>query len=112
MAPPNSDRASGSPPGAASSERRPPAGHPRVLLVVPDPDLRERARSALADGRAVEALADARTALRSALESAPDVVVADAAAAPELLGALRADPRTQGVPIVLMTARTGTEGAA
>jgi len=107
-----SDRAPRTPAGAPAGERAPVAAGagPRVLLVVPDADLRDRALSALADGHAVEALADARAALRAALESPPEVVVADAAAAPELIGALRADPRTHAVPIVLMTARTGPEG--
>ena len=111
MTEPTSDRASRMPAGAAAGERAPGAAGSRVLLVVADADLRDRALSALGDGHAVEALADARAALRAALESPPEVVVADAAAAPELIGALRADPRTHAVPILLMTARTGPEGA-
>src|SRR5712692_2220987 len=107
MPEPTSDRAS-RPSAAAPGER---AARPRVLLVVADSDLRSRALAALADGRVVEAVADGRAGLRAALDSPPEVVVADAAAGPELVSALRSDPRTQDVPIVLMTTRTGAEGA-
>jgi signal transduction histidine kinase len=110
MPEPISDRASRPPAGAVPAERA-PRGAPRVLLVVPDAELRGRALAALDDGRLVEAVADGRVALRAALQSPPDVVVADAAAGPELVSALRADPRTQDVPVVLMTGRTGPEGA-
>jgi signal transduction histidine kinase len=84
----------------------------RILAVVPDADLRATVEAALAEGREVLAEADAASALASAFASAPDLVLADAAVGEELVQALRADTRTRGVPVLLMTTRSGPAGTA
>jgi signal transduction histidine kinase len=91
------------------SERRPPS-RPRVLLVVPDAELRERTAASLAGGFEVTVVGDAPSALAAAFEAPPDAVVADAAAGDGLVGALRTDARTHGVPVLLMSSRPGGEG--
>ncbi|HEV7498985.1 MAG TPA: response regulator, partial [Vicinamibacteria bacterium] len=83
----------------------------RVLLVVPEAGLRAHTQEALQGHAVVVAVADATRALASAFESAPDAVVADAGAGDDLARALRADVRTRGVPILMMTAR-GADGLA
>jgi signal transduction histidine kinase len=83
-----------------------------VLLVVPDADLRARSETTLAADCAVVAVPDAGSALSSAFAAVPDVIVADIAAGADLIRALRADSRTRGVPMIVMTTRTGPDGAA
>ncbi|HUG55028.1 MAG TPA: ATP-binding protein [Vicinamibacteria bacterium] len=89
--------------------RRPPP-RPKVLVVVPDSPRREKTAAALAQSGDVTAVADASSALATAFESAPDVVVADAEAGEGLLNALRTDPRTSGVPVLVLAVRAGAEG--
>ena len=83
----------------------------RVLVTIGDPDLRARASAALAEGRIVDARPDASSVLAAALDAPPDVAVADAAVAEELVAALRADARTRGVPVIVLTCRRTAAGA-
>ncbi|MFI7551759.1 SpoIIE family protein phosphatase [Micromonospora sediminimaris] len=101
--------------GDASAERvRPltagPAG--RVLVVDDNPDLREHVTQLLVPTWEVSTAADGVEALRLATEGAFDLVLTDVMM-PRLDGfglvaALRADPRTRYVPIVLLSARAGS----
>ena len=95
---------------ASSSASSPP---PLVLIVDDNPDVRTYVRSVLAPtfriaeaGTGAEGLAAARTHL-------PDVILADVMM-PEMDGLamterLRADARTAAIPIVMLTARAGTD---
>ena len=87
-----------------------PPGPPRVLVAVPDPALRTDdgggPRPAFTWSRPPEAA----SALASALQAAPDVVLADVAVGDDLIRALRADRRTRGVPVIVMTTRTERDG--
>ena len=56
-------------------------------------------------------MSDASSALASAFQAAPDVVLADVAVGDELIRALRADRRTRGVPVIVMTTRAEPDGA-
>jgi len=96
-------------PGRNPSGRLPPPGPARVLVVIADPALRAATEETLASARVVAA-SDAASALEAAFEAAPDVVVADVALGEELLPALRADRRTRGIPVIVLTARTGPDG--
>ncbi|MCZ7420338.1 SpoIIE family protein phosphatase [Verrucosispora sp. WMMA2121] len=87
-----------------------PAG--RVLVVDDNPDLREHVTRLLVPTWEVSTAADGVEALRRATESAFDLVLTDVMM-PRLDGfglvaALRADPRTRYVPIVLLSARAGS----
>ncbi|MDO3700607.1 SpoIIE family protein phosphatase [Micromonospora sp. C28SCA-DRY-2] len=87
----------------------PPAG--RILLADDNADLREHVTRLLSPTWEVVAVTDGVEALRRAMESPFDLVLTDVMM-PRLDGfglvaALRADPRTRYVPIVLLSARAG-----
>jgi signal transduction histidine kinase/ActR/RegA family two-component response regulator len=108
---PESDPERAAPPlrGGSSGSRLSPPGPPRVLLVVPDPDLRAQAQASLGAARVV-ALADPLSAMASASETVPDVVLADVAVGEVMVRALRGDRRTRGVPVIVMTTRGDGDG--
>ncbi|WP_437548772.1 ATP-binding protein [Sorangium sp. So ce367] len=88
-----------------------PAG--RVLLADDNADMREYVGRVLRERWTVEAVADGAEALGSARRSPPDLVLTDVMM-PNLDGfgllrALRADERTRGVPVVMLSARAGEE---
>jgi len=97
-------------PGGSPGGRFAPPGPTSVLVVVPDPELRAAVEAALAAARTV-AVPDTASALASAFQAAPDVVLADVAVGDELSRALRADRRTRGVPVIVMTTRAEPDGA-
>jgi signal transduction histidine kinase len=112
MPEPTSERAASPALGRSPAHRFLPRRPARILVVVPDEDLRARTQVALADGRDVHAVSDGSSALASAFAAAPDLVLADVAAGEDLIRALRADGRTRGVPVLVMTTRTGADGVA
>jgi two-component system phosphate regulon response regulator PhoB len=82
----------------------------RVLVVDDDDDIRELISWKLrASGYDVEAAADGEAALAAAAETRPDLVVLDwmmpRLAGLEVCRALRDDPATAGVPVILLTAK-------
>ncbi|WP_437964150.1 ATP-binding protein [Sorangium sp. So ce260] len=87
-------------------------GH--VLVADDNADMREYARRLLvAEGWTVEAVADGQAALERACAHPPDLVLTDVMM-PRLDGfgllrALRADERTRGVAVVMLSARAGEE---
>ncbi|MEQ3554627.1 SpoIIE family protein phosphatase [Pseudonocardia nematodicida] len=87
----------------------------RVLVVDDDREMRGYLRDLLAERWTVQVVADGGAALDAARTDPPDLVVADAALSAtggiELLRALRSDPRTVGVPVVLLSSRAGEEAA-
>ncbi|MFL6195503.1 MAG: ATP-binding protein [Thermoanaerobaculia bacterium] len=88
-------------------------GRPRVLLADDNADMREYVRRLLAERWTVEAAADGREALARALAHPPDLILTDIMMPGldgfELLRALRADPATRTVPVILLSARAGQE---
>jgi signal transduction histidine kinase len=84
-----------------------------VLVVDDNADMREYLTRILSTHVQVEAVADGATALAVAQERAPNLILTDLMMPGldgfELLGALRADPRTREVPIILLSARAGVE---
>ncbi len=85
----------------------------RVLLVDDNADLRDYLKRLLSGPYTVEAVADGRAALAAIREHLPDLVLTDVMM-PHLdgfglLNALRADPRTHAIPIILLSARAGEE---
>ena len=85
----------------------------RVLLVDDNADMRDYAGRLLrAQGWVVETAGDGAAALAAARHDPPDLVLSDVMPDGDgfgLLRALRADPRTQTTPIILLSARAGDD---
>ncbi len=87
-----------------------------VLVADDDPDIRELVSFKLERaGHEVVAVADGPSAVAAALESPPDIAIIDVTM-PGLSGlqvcaALRDDPRTAAVPLILLTARAHADDA-
>ncbi|WP_414513334.1 ATP-binding protein [Nostoc sp. PCC 9305] len=85
----------------------------RILLVDDNADMRDYVNRLLSQQYEVEAVPDGLTALDSARRRVPDLVLTDVMMPGldgfGLLQALRADPLTQKVPIILLSARAGEE---
>ncbi|MEU8090912.1 SpoIIE family protein phosphatase [Micromonospora chalcea] len=114
-------------PGAVVGEDRPaatdgpvhplPGGAPaRVLVADDNADMREYLTRLLRSaGHEVHTVADGRAALDAARAQTPDLVVSDVMMPRldglQLVAALRADPRTAGTPVLLLSARAGQEAS-
>ena len=86
-----------------------------MLIADDNADMRDYLQRLLQPHYQVTAVADGRAALDAARATAPDLIVSDVMM-PEIDGlglvqALRADPRTAGVPVLLLSARAGQEAA-
>ena len=97
------------------SLRDAPQGDDRPLVLVADDnaDMRQYIVRLLSQHYRTEAVADGEAALAAALARTPDLVLTDVMM-PRLDGfgllqALRADPRTSGVPVIMLSARAGEE---
>src|SRR5581483_121645 len=80
----------------------------RILVTDDDPDMRALARLALErDGHTVREAPSGEEAIRAVLEWAPDLVLLDIVmptmSGLDVLRALRADPRTAHLPVLLLT---------
>jgi PAS domain S-box-containing protein len=100
--------------GAVQETPSLPSGpRPRALLADDNADMRDYVRRLLADRYDVTAVADGREALDTARRQPPDLVLTDVMMPGldgfGLLRALRADPRTAEVLVVLLSARAGEE---
>jgi PAS domain S-box-containing protein len=97
-----------SPPAAAD-----PHGRARILLADDNADMRAYVERLLGHTWWVEAVADGRAALERARALRPDLVITDVMmpglSGFELLAALRSDPATREVPVILLSARAGEE---
>ncbi len=93
------------------------AGHAVRLLVADDnADMRDYLTRLLRSaGHQVEAVADGQAALEAARVRNPDLIVSDVMMPRldglQLVSALRADPRTAGTPVLLLSARAGQEAS-
>jgi two-component system cell cycle sensor histidine kinase/response regulator CckA len=85
----------------------------RVLVVDGDPEVRDYITRLLSDRWAITTVADGRAALRTAHEQPPDLVISDVMTpgldGMGLLRALRADPLSARIPVVLLSTRAGEE---
>lgn len=100
------DRSDGEPMTAAPSTER-------VLLAEDNADMRAYLRRLLSRRWDVEFAVDGLAALEAAQKRTPDLVLSDVMMPGldgfELLRALRADPRTRAVPVILLSARAGED---
>ncbi|HYZ82653.1 MAG TPA: SpoIIE family protein phosphatase, partial [Solirubrobacteraceae bacterium] len=87
----------------------------RVLIADDNPDLRRYLTTLLAGAFDVEAVGDGDTALRIIQERQPDLLISDVMMPGrdgyELLEAVRSSPKTQDLPVILLSARAGEEAA-
>jgi DNA-binding response OmpR family regulator len=86
----------------------------RVLVADDDPAIRQiLVTNLLAEGLDVAAVDDGRAAYEHALRDQPDLVVLDVMMPVHdgitALRQLKADPRTAGIPVVLLTARASDQ---
>jgi signal transduction histidine kinase len=97
-------------PDAGASPRAPRA---RILVADDNADMRQYLIRLLSPSWAVEAVADGEAALAAALRAPPDLVVSDVMMprmdGVALVRALRADPRTRTLPVILLSARAGEQ---
>jgi signal transduction histidine kinase len=95
---------------------QPPADAPRLLLVEDNADLRSFLATRLSRRYRVETAADGATGLEAARRWRPDLVVTDVMMAGvdglELCRRLKADPLFATTPVILLTARAGTDAVA
>ncbi|MEH2175354.1 ATP-binding protein [Nostoc sp.] len=107
------DSSPASPASPAPLPLRPSAPSARILLADDNADMRDYVNRLLSQQYEVEAVPDGLAALDSARGRVPDLVLTDVMMPGldgfGLLQALRADPLTQKVPIILLSARAGEE---
>ncbi|HEY7974949.1 MAG TPA: ATP-binding protein, partial [Ktedonobacterales bacterium] len=92
---------------------QPEAAGGRILLADDDADMRDYLTRLLSAHWEVQVVADGAAALAAAREQPPDLIMADVMM-PDLDGfalltALRDDPKTHALPIILLSARAGEE---
>jgi signal transduction histidine kinase len=89
-------------------------GGARILVLAEDPDLRGYLASLVGTRWTAETSADATAALAAARERPPSLVLVDGDAAgidaSEFARALRGDPRTKRVPLLMVSASAAQEG--
>jgi PAS domain S-box-containing protein len=86
---------------------------PRVLVADDNADMRQYVARLLAEQFRVEVVPDGEAALSAARDRPPDLVLTDVMM-PKMSGfgllkELRADPRTGGLPVIMLSARAGEE---
>jgi PAS domain S-box-containing protein len=91
----------------------PPPSPVRILLVEDNADMRDYVKRLLSQSYQVETVSDGEAALAAVAERVPALVLSDVMM-PKLDGfgllqALRANPQTREVPIILLSARAGEE---
>jgi signal transduction histidine kinase len=95
---------------------QPPADAPRLLLVEDNADLRSFLAARLSRRYRVETAADGAAGFEAARRWRPDLVVTDVMMAGvdglELCRRLKADPAFATTPVILLTARAGTDAVA
>jgi two-component system, OmpR family, response regulator len=90
----------------------------KILIVDDEDDIRQIASLSLTrlGGMEVEEASSGTEAVTRAGETAPDLILLDvmmpAMDGPATFAALRANPRTAGIPVVFLTAASGTEEVA
>jgi PAS domain S-box-containing protein len=102
------------PDGSPEAVTAPTGTRPRVLVVDDNADIRTYVSSLLASQYDVGTAVDGRDGLEQALADPPDLVLTDVMmprlSGFGLLAALRGDPTTVDVPVVMLSARAGEEG--
>jgi signal transduction histidine kinase len=99
----------------SSSVAMPAVARARILWADDNADMLDYVRRLLSDQYDVQAVADGKSALAAAVAEPPDLILSDVMMPGldgfSLLRALRSDPRTLTVPVILLSARAGEESA-
>ena len=86
---------------------------PLILLIEDDPDLRQFLRASLPPIYRIAEAADGAEGIEMALEWLPDLILTDLMMPEkdgfEVIDALKNDPRTSHIPIILLTAKSAAE---
>jgi PAS domain S-box-containing protein len=102
--------------GRESGDRAGHSRRARIVLADDNADMRDYLVRLLGERWDVEAVADGHAALAAARRATPDLVLTDVMMPGldgfELLRALKTDPQTRLVPVVLLSARAGEEATA
>lgn len=89
------------------------SGSPRILLADDNADMRNYVKRLLSQRYTVETVPDGIVALNAIKQNPPDLVLTDVMMPKmdglELLQALRANPQTREIPIILLSAQAGEE---
>ncbi|MES1022855.1 ATP-binding protein [Gloeocapsa sp. BRSZ] len=89
------------------------SGSPRILLADDNADMRDYVKRLLSQRYTVETVPDGIVALNAIKQNPPDLVLTDVMMPKmdglELLQALRANPQTREIPIILLSAQAGEE---
>jgi signal transduction histidine kinase/DNA-binding response OmpR family regulator len=97
----------------APAETAAEPGRPRILVVDDNPDMREYIRTLLGQGYDVQVADNGARALQSIAERAPDLVLTDVMMPVldgfGLLAAIRDNPATMHLPVVMLSARSGDD---
>jgi PAS domain S-box-containing protein len=92
------------------------SGKPRIIVAEDNPDMRAYLRDLLAAEHDVVAVENGKQALAAARARLPDAIVSDVMMPEmngfELVAALKGDPALKQVPVLLLTARAGSEAIA
>ena len=92
---------------------RPAGSRPRIMVADDNADMRQYLARLLEAHYEVELVADGEAALKRVRECRPELVLTDVMMPGldgfGLLKALRADPRTAGLPVIMLSARAGEE---
>jgi PAS domain S-box-containing protein len=98
---------------STADRNRPATNKSRILLADDNSDMLNYLRRLLSERWEVQGVTDGEEALAAAREKLPDLVISDVMMPGldgfELLRELRSDPRTRGVPVILLSARAGEE---
>ena len=98
---------------AQDGSSRPSAHRPEIVVAEDNPDMRRLFGSLLGHGYQVRLTADGLEALEAVRQRAPDLVLTDVMmpemSGTELCRALKSDPDTQGIPVVLVTSKADRE---
>lgn len=90
-----------------------PPSTARILLVDDNPDMRDYLKRLLSEKWQVETAANGAIALSLIQKQPPDLILSDVMMPKmdgfQLLQALRSDPQTQSIPLILLSARAGAE---
>ncbi|WP_250563320.1 SpoIIE family protein phosphatase [Sphaerisporangium fuscum] len=104
--------------GDVTGSPRPAAGEAapaRVLIADDNADMRDYLTRLLGPHYEITVVTDGQAALEAVRAGAPDLLVSDVMMPRldglQLVAALRADPRTAGVPVLLLSARAGQEAS-
>jgi len=110
---PSGDAPSGGGPSGDGRSALPPDASRCVLIVDDNADVRRYVRSVLEPEFRVQEAVDGRDGFETARQEQPDVILADVMMPDvdgyEMTARLKEDPETRPIPIIMVTARAGTQ---